>query len=117
MILWITGNSGSGKSTLAKTLKRQRAYNVWLDGDALRKVYPGLGLSKEDRWEHNMRMARIAKLLNEQENDVVLSSICPYRELRDAIRRIIPVQFVFLSGGHEPSEEYPYEPRQPDEGK
>jgi len=115
MILWITGNSGSGKSMLGRVLSVGR---VWLDGDDMRGVWPGLGYSREDRWENNMRIARLAKVLNDDQGiDVIVSSICPYRELRDEIRRLVrDVQFVFLAGGMEASEEYPYEGRGVDEG-
>jgi len=131
MIIWFVGNSGSGKSTAAKAIVK-RGGIIWLDGDAMRKVWPGLGFSKEDRWEQNMRIARLASALHSQGFDVVVSSICPYRKLRDEIRELLTdpevtdgssvfpsrclVDFIFLAGGKEPSEEYPYEGRQPDEG-
>lgn len=117
MILWLTGNSGAGKTTAAHTIWAYTQNAVWLDGDRMRKVWPGLGFSGKDRWEQNLRIARLVKLLHDdQDLNVVVSSICPYRDLRDRVREIIPeVQFVFLSGGKEPSEEYPYEDRQSDE--
>lgn len=107
MITWITGNSGAGKTWLARRL--QQPGTVWLDGDEVREVWPGLGFSREDRWENNMRIARLAKLLESQGYDVVVSTICPYRDLRTEIRRFIRCKFVYVEGGEPVSDEYPYE--------
>ena len=104
MIWWFTGNSGAGKTTLA-----QRMGNVIvLDGDDLRYVWK-LGFSKEDRWEQNLRAAKLARLLHRQGYDVVVSTICPYRELRKEVQAMTGCKFVYLDGGKEPTEEYPYE--------
>jgi adenylylsulfate kinase len=127
-ILWCTGNSRSGKSTLAKNMlelvRESTCINdqmpVWLDGDEIRQVWPELGFSKEDRIENNMKFARLAKILYKQGFSVIVSTICPYRELRDKIRRFLGknnVQFIYLSGGKEPTIEYPYESRQEGEGE
>lgn len=123
MILFIVGNTRSGKTTAAKNIIQLFGVNnppIWLDGDMVRKIWPGLGFSREDRIENNMRAARLAKELDNQGFNVIISMICPYRELRDKIRGFLGkdnVKFIFLSGGKEPSEEYPYEPRQEGEGK
>lgn len=116
-LIWFVGNSGAGKSTAARAVWATQHNAVWLDADAMRKVWPGLGFSREDRYEQNLRIARLAYILHEEQDlNVVVSSICPYRDLRDKVREIIPeVQFIFLAGGKEPSDEYPFEPRQPDE--
>jgi adenylylsulfate kinase len=110
MILWFVGNTKAGKSTAATAVWTQIQDSVWLDGDKIRGVWPGLGFSRADRFEQNLRIARLAKVLDDQDFNVIVSSICPYRDLRKEVREIIPeVQFVFLAGGKEPSEEYPYE--------
>lgn len=103
-VWWFTGNSGAGKTTLA--VRVQDA--IKLDGDALRNVWK-LGFSKEDRYEQNLRTARLAKLLSEQGYDVVVSTICPYKDLRDQVQEICNCKFVYIEGGKEPSEKYPYE--------
>lgn len=106
MITWITGQSGSGKTTKAL---RMRTREIILDGDALRAVWPGLTLSREDRWEQNLRAARLAKLLEDQGHDVIVATICPYRELRDQVQEITNCTFIYLEGGKS-GEDYPYEP-------
>lgn len=104
MIWWITGNSGSGKTTFAKKMSAV----IVLDGDELRQCWK-LGFTKEDRWEQNMRAARLAKMIEKQGYDVVVSTICPYRDLRKEVQVITGCKFVYLEGGKEPTEEYPYE--------
>ncbi len=105
-VTWITGNSGSGKTTLAKKLIASDG-GILLDGDAMRLCWT-LGFSKEDRIENNMRIAKIAKMLDLQGFDVVVSTICPYRELREEVKVITNCRFIYLEGG-KIGEDYPYE--------
>lgn len=107
-VTWITGNSGAGKTTLAKKLIDAEG-GILLDGDAMRGCWPGLGFSKEDRIENNLRIANIAKILSDQGHDVIVATICPYRALRQQVKQITRCRFIYLDGGKEPSEEYPYE--------
>ena len=105
MITWITGNSGSGKTTLAKKMRKDE---IILDGNILRMVWPGLGFSKEDRQEQNLRVARLAKMLEEQGFGVIIATICPYKDLRDEVQKITGCTFIYLAGGKS-GVEYPYE--------
>lgn len=105
MITWITGNSGAGKTTLAHKI---RTNEILLDGDAMRGVWPGLGLTKADRVEQNMRVARLAKMLDMQGFDVIVATICPYRKLRQDVQRITGCRFIYLEGGRS-GKQYPYE--------
>ncbi len=104
MITWITGDSGSGKTTLAHRLRKNE---VILDGDEMRGVWT-VGFSREDRWEHNLRIARLAKLLAAQGFDIIIASICPFRELRREVQEITGCRFIYLEGGRT-GKEYPYE--------
>lgn len=108
MITWITGNRGSGKTTLALKIVAADNRTILLDGDAMRTCWT-LGFTKEDRWEQNMRIARVAKVLDAQGFNVVVATICPYKELRSDIRKLTTCRFVFIEGGQEPSAEHPYE--------
>lgn len=108
MILWITGNSKSGKTTRAKEIKKINTNDIILDGDNMRKVWR-LGFSKEDRWEQNLRIARLAKFLNKQGFDIIVATICPYIKLRQKVKKITNCDFIYFKGGKKSSKKYPYE--------
>ena len=92
MITWIVGESGSGKSYIAKALQ-EKYKSIWLDGDVMRRCW-FLGFTTSERWEQNMRIAKIARALDEQGHDVVISTICPSEELRKEVQTITRCKFV-----------------------
>jgi len=93
MIWWLYGDSGAGKTTLAKQLARKET--ICLDGDEMRKtISKELGFSKEDRKENNYRIARLAKLFSDKGFDVIVSTICPYKELRKEVYHICKCRFI-----------------------
>lgn len=97
MIIWIRGPRGSGKTTLAKELCSKLPNAVNLDGDMMREVWTDLGFSDDDRYENNMRIARLASSLEKQGFDVVVSTICPYiRDLHQQIDYISHPKFINL---------------------
>jgi len=102
MILWFTGNSESGKTTLAKKFDA-----VLLDGDELRDVWGG-DLTKAGRINHNIKVAKLAALLDRQGLFVVVAVICPYQELRQQVYDICKCDFIYTPGGKEGAE-FPYE--------
>jgi len=114
-IFWITGNSGAGKTTLAKWMNKDRRDTVILDGDYVRQIWPGLGFSKEDREENNLRVARLALFMSLQGVTVIVSTICPFAELRKRIKEMTGCRFIYLSGGKAPTKKYPYEQKSEDE--
>jgi adenylylsulfate kinase len=93
-VLWFTGLSGSGKSTIAARVHeelRQRGVEVeYIDGDALREVFPNTGFSRAAREEHLRRTGYMASRLAAHGVAVVASFVSPYRESRDFIRRLCP---------------------------
>ena len=91
MIVWITGNTGAGKTFLADTFTNF----VKIDGDDVRKIWK-LGFSKEDRFENNKRVTRLAKLLHEQGFDVIVSVICPFQEIRDWVTKEIDPYWIYI---------------------
>jgi len=94
-VVWLTGLSGAGKSTIAEALApRLRQAGVarveLLDGDVVRThLSKGLGFSREDRDTNIARIAFVAHLLARNGVTVVVAAISPYREARDAARRLI----------------------------
>ncbi len=113
-IIWLTGNVGSGKTSLAYLLK-ERLNAIVLDGDELRaSISVDLGFSKRDRDAHNMRVARLAKILNGQNFNVVVSVIAPFRSTRQKITKMINPYWIYIKGG-ERRKNMPYEiPEKPD---
>jgi adenylylsulfate kinase len=107
MIIWITGNSGAGKTTLAKQLTRTMKA-IHLDGDDIRERVHGYDLSHEGRYDHNIRTAKWAKLLEDQGYDVIVSLIAPFEELRQEIKEITNCQFMYI--GFEGDDRIPDKP-------
>ena len=96
MIQWIYGESGSGKTTLARKLIDART--IHLDGDDMRRVWPELKYSEEDRLTNNMRIAHLARVLDRQGFNVVVSTICPTETIRNAVQKITGCVFIHIEG-------------------
>ena len=109
-VYWFHGNSGSGKTHLA--IHYEKPNKIILDADDMREVWTDLGFSKEDRWEQNIRLAKMARILLIQGYNVCIASICPYAKLREEINQIVPgVRWIYInSPDSKPnSKEYPFE--------
>jgi adenylylsulfate kinase len=91
-VLWFTGLSGSGKSTIAarvhQELVRRGGEVEYIDGDALREVFPATGFTRAERDEHLRRTGYMASRLAAHGVTVVASFVSPYRESRDFIRSL-----------------------------
>lgn len=91
-VLWFTGLSGSGKSTIASRvhdeLQRRGVEVEYIDGDALRSVFPTTGFTRAEREEHLRRTGYLASRLEAHGVTVVASFVSPYRESRDFIRKL-----------------------------
>ena len=93
-MLWFTGLSGSGKSTIAvrvhQELLRRGVQVEYIDGDALREVFPTTGFTRAEREEHLRRTGYMASRLAAHGVTVVASFVSPYRESRDFVRKHCP---------------------------
>jgi adenylylsulfate kinase len=93
-VVWFTGLSGSGKSTIAtqvcKELERRGVEVEYIDGDALREVFPNTGFTREEREEHLRRTGYMASRLSAHGVTVVASLVSPYRDSRNFIRKLCP---------------------------
>jgi adenylylsulfate kinase len=91
-VLWFTGLSGSGKSTIAtrvaEEMERRGVELEYIDGDALRAVFPSTGFTREEREEHLRRTGYLASRLEAHGVTVVASFVSPYRESRGFIREL-----------------------------
>jgi adenylylsulfate kinase len=90
IVIWLTGLSASGKTTigeaLANDLKILGHKVEHLDGDLVRKMFPGTGFSREERDRHIKRIGYLAAMLEKHDVFVVASFISPYREARAFVR-------------------------------
>ncbi|MDP2650285.1 MAG: adenylyl-sulfate kinase, partial [bacterium] len=108
-IIWLTGQSGAGKTTLANELEVLLG-GVVLDGDEMREsISIGAGFSKDDRDEHNMRVARLAKTLAKR-SPVIVSVISPFSETRQKIDELIKPIWIYIERDLPSTKEKPYEP-------
>jgi adenylylsulfate kinase len=62
----------------------------YIDGDALREVFPSTGFTRAEREEHLRRTGYMASRLAAHGVTVVASFVSPYRDSRDFIRRLCP---------------------------
>lgn len=92
MVIWFTGLSGAGKSTIAREVYERLADagvpTEYLDGDAIRGVFPGTGFTRTDRDEHVRRVGYLASRLEHHGVTVICALISPYAESRAAVRRL-----------------------------
>jgi adenylylsulfate kinase-like enzyme len=103
MIYLFTGQPGSGKTTLAKKLqmwlqtdkKNWRKSVFHIDGDQLRELFPNTDYSKEGRYKNIGKAFDIAKFLDASGNDVVISLVSPYKELREKFKSECKVQEIY----------------------
>jgi adenylylsulfate kinase len=103
MIYLFTGQPGSGKTTLGKKLqiwlqtdkKNWRKSVFHIDGDQLREIFPNKDYSKEGREKNIQKAFDIAKYLDKCGNDVVISLVSPYREMREQLKSDCKVQEIY----------------------
>lgn len=93
MIYWFIGQPGAGKTTLSKKFKSHNeriVETVYFDGDDLRKMfknsYKPETFTKEYRIEQNVNLQNLAKYIHSQGFDVVISTVNPYRDVRDKFK-------------------------------
>jgi adenylylsulfate kinase-like enzyme len=90
-IYWLTGQPGAGKTVLSLRLKdyleKEYGQEVFhIDGDELRLLFKNINYSREGREENIKRAQDIAKFINAQGYDVIVSLVAPYKELRDKFK-------------------------------
>jgi len=100
-VFWLYGRSGAGKTTLAQHLRSGLLDRdipvVYLDGDEMRSALcSDLGFKKEARLENHRRIAEIARLLIEQELNVVVSTMAPEYQQRDLVAQILGDKLVWF---------------------
>lgn len=86
MVYWITGRKNSGKTTLAYRIAKQTG-GIVIDGDEVRKYFP-TGYTDEERLENIWKIAKIAKLMEDQGKVSVVACVSPKREWRTLAQEI-----------------------------
>lgn len=92
--IWFTGLSGAGKSTIGQRVGealRTRGLSVEvLDSGRIRQqINRLLGFTKEEVETNLLRLGYECQLLNRNGVSVVVTSVSPYREVRDRLRNEI----------------------------
>jgi len=90
----------------------QRFPAINLDGDEMRmSISIDKGFSMTDRLEHNLRVARLAQVLQEQGQNVIVTLIAPTHKIRREIDKICKPTWVYIKRDSIPYDpERPYEP-------
>lgn len=84
MIILIIGLPGAGKTALATQLAA-KTNSIHINADVVRAdLSSDLGFSMEDRIEQARRVGAIARLLSDQDRDVVVDFICPTKATRES---------------------------------
>lgn len=92
--VWLTGLSGAGKTTIAAAvclaLEQDGRHAELLDGDVVRRRRPvPLGFSRADRERNVREIGVLANDVVERGGVAVCAVVSPYRDARDAVRRLI----------------------------
>lgn len=86
-IIWLMGQSGHGKTVqanlLVNYLRKQNKPVFHIDGDDLRDLTTNKDYSKNGRIENIKRAQIIAKYLQNKANNVVVSLMTPYKDIRE----------------------------------
>jgi len=114
MIVWLTGQTGAGKSALSIELFHRLAPQhrvLMLDGDEIRQIWTDLGFSEDDRHENNLRVARLAKMMEFYFDYIFISVIAPFEKTRKKISlELLPdIKWVYVHGGKHSDKDHPYE--------
>ncbi len=92
-LVWFTGLSAAGKSSIAHGIEKElfnRGMRTYvLDGDNVRHgLNANLGFGPEDRKENIRRIGEVSKLMVDAGLVVLACFISPYREDREAVRKL-----------------------------
>jgi len=91
MIYYLIGQPGAGKTTIAEELISNPKYDTFaafhIDGDDIRELFDNKDYSESGR-RRNIELAQqIAQYLHKNGEDVVISLVSPYKDLRDKFKK------------------------------
>ncbi len=95
-VYWITGVKNSGKTTIGTALyyrlRKKKNNVIIIDGDLMKEIASGsevVGYEPKDRMLRAKRYAKVAKLLADQGNWVIICAIAMFDEIREWNRKEI----------------------------
>lgn len=91
MIYYLIGQPGAGKTTIANEMitnpKRDTFAAYHIDGDDIRDLFDNKDYSEQGR-RRNIELAHhIAEYLHKNGEDVVISLVSPYKDLREKFKK------------------------------
>jgi len=90
MIYYLIGQPGSGKTTIAEemvgTIKYKTFAAFHIDGDDIRELFDNKDYSEQGRRKNIELAQQIAEYLHNKGEDVVISLVSPYKDLRDKFK-------------------------------
>ena len=94
MVIWFTGISGVGKTTLGKKFliffKKKHPKTIYFDGDSFRSLFNNdLKYNLSDRNQNAFRLTRLAKYLNEQKINIIITANLTSNKYRNWCRENI----------------------------
>lgn len=93
MIYLLYGQPASGKTTLGRILSSHLLTTYHIDGDEFRNLFSNKNYNKSGRIENIRAANSVATYLNKtQEDDVVLTLVNPYENLRGELKSNNPNQ-------------------------
>ena len=66
------------------------------------------GFTMKDRYEHNMRVARLARVLRDQGQQVIISVIAPHPEIRKRVDLVLSPEWFWLHSDRRSYKDRPY---------
>ena len=97
MIIWFTGQPGAGKTTLSNhMLKFLNEKTIQIDGDKLRDIFSNYDYTVEGRKKNITNVITIARFLDYNNYNVLISVVAPFKELRDSLKKTNDVIEVYL---------------------
>lgn len=96
MIYWFTGQPGSGKTTLGIALKKRLGIRFHIDGDDLRLLSSNKNYSREGRMDNIKLAQNLAHFLQNKGEDVIVSLVAPYKQLREDFKNFTDVTEIYL---------------------
>lgn len=92
-LFWITGFSGSGKTQIAKKIhskiKKNYGPTILFSGDDIRKIFNLKGYTYKDRLEVVMKYCKLAKLITNQNINVIFAVVGMMHSVRNWNRKNI----------------------------